>query len=244
MILPEVRASFSRDDAQRLVYLLERSGEDRAALEREASERGIDPLLDHPALAEVLLEGPAISRLPLSLVSYVLLRRSLLDAGVDSRLLADYVTSLFLRFADTSRAYRVTGIDDDEVHYLVDILAEMSDSQGRRGFLLRAHLGNFSLWIAGLFPDWVTHRVHRKGGPDLSYYEEMGQTGFALAAEDPFARRERLDALYRDAARAFVPMRRALNAFSDRYLTPAAASPDDRLLRQVSDAFDDDWLQA
>ena len=126
----------------------------------------------------------------------------------------------------------------------MDILAEMSDSQGRRGFLLRAHLGNFSLWIAGLFPDWVTHRVHRKGGPDLSYYEEMGQTGFALAAEDPFARRERLDALYRDAARAFVPMRRALNAFSDRYLTPAAASPDDRLLRQVSDAFDDDWLQA
>lgn len=244
MILPEVRGSFSRDEAARIVRLLEHTGADREELQEVLSERGIDPLLDDPALAELILDDGVISRLPLALVSYVLLRRSLLDAGVESRLLADYVTTLFLSFAETGRAHRIAPVDDGEYRYLVDLVQEMSGTEGRRGFLLRAHLGNFALWVCGLFPDWIQHRVHRKGGPGIAYYEELGQTGYALAAEDPFAKRQRLDALYRDAAEAFVPMRRALNAFSDRYLTPVASSPGDRLLRQVRDEFERGWLQA
>ncbi len=72
----------------------------------------------------------------------------------------------------------------------------------------------------------------------------MGQTGFLLASEDPYARGQALSELYRDAAAAFVPMRRALNRFSDRYLVPRASSPVDRLLRQVKDEFERTWLQA
>ena len=115
---------------------------------------------------------------------------------------------------------------------------------GQRAFLLRAHLGNLSLWLSGLFPDWIDHRVHRRGGPPLDYYEQMGQTGFALAAEDPHARQGSLDAMFRSVARHFVPIRRALNGFSDRFLTPRAESPVDRVLRQVRDGFEAGRLQA
>lgn len=244
MILPDVRSGFGRDEASQLVGLLARAGEDKRELDALVAERGIDPLLDHPAVAAAVRDEPGVSRLPLPLISYILLRRSLLDNGVESRLLADYVTSVFLRFAHTGRAHRIADYDDGDYRYLVDIAQDLSDADGRRGFLLRAHLGNLALWLSGLFPDWISHRVHRRGGPDLSYYEEMGQTGFSLAADDPFARRQHLDGLYRDAAEAFTPMRQALNSFSDRFLTPRPTSPVDRVLRQVSDDFDSHWLQA
>lgn len=244
VILPDIRSSFGRDDAAQLVHLLALRGEDSARMEDIVATRGIDALLDHPEAAAAVMAETGVSRMPLALLSYVLLRRSLLDGGVESRLLADYVTSVFLHFAKEGRAHRIAPHDDDEYHYLVDIVERMSETDGRRGFLMRAHLGNFALWLSGLFPDWINHRVHRKGGPDLGYYESMGQAGFALAADDPFARRQQLDGMYREAAETFSLLRVALNRFSDRFLTPQPRSPVDRVLRQVSDDFDADRLQA
>jgi hypothetical protein len=245
MILPNVRASFGRDDAQLLVRALGRDDPDRERhWESIVSERGIDPLLDDPATLEAIMEGPNISTFPLRMVLYVLLRQSLLAGGVESRLLSDYLASLVLRFGEGKRFTRIRDYDDGEYYYLVDILEDMREASGPRAFLLRAHMGNFALWLSGLFPDYIASRMHRAGGPDLGYYEEMGQTGFLLASEDPYARGQALAELYRDAAEAFVPMRRALNRFSDRYLVPLAASPVDRLLRQVRDDFEENWLQA
>lgn len=244
MILPDVRDSFGRGEAARLVHMLAERGEDAEEWHRTLAERGIDPLLDHPVLATAILDDSGVSTLPLEVVSYVILRRCLLDAGVGDRLLADYVTSLFLHFGATGRAQRIADYDDREYGYLVDIVEDMTGAEGRRAFLLRAHLGNLSLWLSGLFPDWIDHRVHRRGGPGLDYYEKMGQTGFSLAADDPHARHQSLDRMFRAAAGHFVPMRRALNGFADRFLTPRPESPVDRVLRQVRDGFEARWLQA
>jgi len=244
MILPEVRSSFGRDDGALLVQLLAAHGEPADEWMHTLAERGIDPLLDHPLIGRAILADSGISRLPLTLVSYVILRRCLLEAGVESRLLADYLTSLFIHFGHVGQAYRISPHDDREYHYLVDLVEDLSDAKGREGLLLRAHLGNLSLWLSGLFPDWIDHRVHRRGGPGLDYYETMGQTGYALAAESPLARRISLDRMYREVAAHFTSMRRALNRFSDRFLTPHAVSPVDRVLRQVRDDFEAGRLQA
>lgn len=238
MILPNVRATFGREEAARVVSLLGRGeGRGEEAWRDRLADRGLDALLDDPALPDRLLEGPPVRELPLSLVVYVLLRHALLESGVESRMIADYVSALVLEFGFRGRSYRISEHDDREYHYLVDILADMTRASGRRAFLLEAHLGNFALWLSGLFPDRIASRVHRRGGPDLSYYEEMGQTGFRMAADDPVARRERLDALFRDAAEGFPRVRRGLNRFSDRYMFPQRGSSIDRLLRQVSDRF-------
>lgn len=239
MILPNVRASFGREEAAWLLGLLS-EGDPRE--ERRwgsvLSERGLDPLLDDPRILEGILEQPRLHPLPAGLVLYVMLRHTLLGMGIESRLLADYVAALVLEFGQGRRPFRIAEYDDKEYFYLVDILEDLGEASGRRAFLLRAHLGNFALWLSGLFPDHVSHREHRKGGPGLDYYEEMGQTGYAMAADDPHARHESLDALYRDAAETFGPVRRALNAFSDRYLLPQPASPVDRLMRQAKNEFE------
>ena len=194
-------------------------------------------LLDEPATAQAILSDSGVSRVPASLVIYVLLRRSLLDHGIQSRTVADYLAALVLQFAREKRALRVAEHDDVEYGYLVDIVSDLDSADRRRAFLLRAHLGNFALWLSGLFPDYIVARVHRKGGPGLEYYEEMGRVGFGMAAEDPIAREQSLDELYRDLAGCFEPLRRALNRFSDTHLLPVPASPADRLIRQVQSGF-------
>ena len=107
---------------------------------------------------------------------------------------------------------------------------------GRRGFLLAAHLGNFSLWMAGVFPDHITAREERRGGPGLRYYEELGMRGFRLAASHRLAEQLDLAGLYSRAAESFSAIRVALNRLSDRLLFPHVNTPG-RLLRQVGDEF-------
>lgn len=239
MIIPNIRASFDREEVRWLIRLLgqgdpRREEEWESVLDRE----GLDRLLDHPLAAERILEGEQVEVVPSRLVLYVLLRRALLETGIESRTIADYVTALVLEFGMGRRALRIAEHDDREYGYLVEILEELAAASGRRAFLLQAHLGNFALWLSGLFPDYIDARVRRKGGPGLDYYEELGQAGYLMAADAPQAQRQSLDHVYRDAAEAFGPLRRSLNRFSDHHLFPRSGSPVERLLRQARNGFD------
>lgn len=238
MIQPNIRASFGPEEARWLVRLLADDDEaSREDWEDRLERRGVDEMLDDPEIRRRILNADGVTLAPPGLVLYVVLRQSLKEAGVESRALADYVTAMVMEFGREDRARRIAESDDREYDYLVEIMEEMVEAEGRRAFLLRLHLGNFSLWLSGLFPDHITGREHRKGGPGMDYYEEMGEAGFRMAAEAPYARAESLRDLYHQAADRFRDVRRGLNQFSDDLLFPEPAASVDRLLRQVRTDF-------
>jgi hypothetical protein len=106
------------------------------------------------------------------------------------------------------------------------------EGTAERRFHLQVHLGNYSLWLAGLFPDSIAVRRRRRGGPDLPYYDALGRRGFGAAAEHALAERYGVAGIYRIAAQRFPAVRHALNRLSDRVLFPNSAT-EDRLLRAV-----------
>lgn len=233
MILPVIRSSFGRRDAQHLVQLLGRSDEElRAAAQARLDREGVDALLDDPRVLNALLTDPDVTASP-EVVFYVLVRQALLEGGMDDPAIADYVASLVLGFGKGARAYRVSDEAEEEFHYLVDMVAEMDGAGDRRAFLLRVHMGSYSLWITGLFPDYLEARVQRRGAPPIRYYEQMGAVGYRMAAESREAEDLGMDALFRDVATNFRDVRTALNRVSDRYLWPGAANPVNRFLRDV-----------
>lgn len=238
MILPNVKATFGESEERWLRHVLS-GGDSRGErlTAHELRETGIDTLLDDPRTLEAILGHAVLAPVPPGLALYVMLRHALLEESIENPVLADYVATLVLEFGQGRRSYRIGPHDDKEYFYLVDILGDLAEARGRRAFLLRAHLGNFALWLAGLFPDHLAHREQRKGAPGLDYYEEMGRNGYLMAADDPHARPASLDALYQEVAGAFRALRRALNAFSDRYLLPRPASPVNRLIRQAESNF-------
>jgi hypothetical protein len=215
--------------------LIAQSGTDaRQRGEHALREEGLDGLLDDPALLPALIETPRGGRASLGLFAYVLVRHALLQIGERDRVLADYAASVLLHFGLRDRARRVGTSDDETYDTLAGLLADAERSEPRRAFLVRAHLGNYALWISGMFPDHIAHRQHRRGAPPLSYFEEMGQRGFRLAAEHRLANDHGLALLFALAAERFPVLRIALNRISDSLLFPTNHSPE-RLMRQVQD---------
>ena len=204
----------------------------RASLERQLSLEGPDALLDAPELLERLLAVRTMLVPSEPLFLYVLVRHTLRTAGVEDRALADYLATLIAEFGRRDRAWRVDWNDDEQHRYLVDILADLESTDGERRFRVMAHLGNYALWLAGLFPDYIAARRLRKGGPDLSYYDALGRRGFGLASDHALAGQFGLSEVFRSAAELFPSVRSALNGMSDRVLFPGHLSPD-RILRDL-----------
>jgi hypothetical protein len=237
MILPTIRNSFDRTDASFLIWLLTRGSESgREREEARVREHGLDLLLDDPRTLNALLAGREFSTAKPELVFYVLIRHALLEDGINDRGLADYLSALVLTFGRSGRAYHVAE-DNTEYRYLVDIVAAADNSSGRRAFMLRAHLGEFALWLSGLFPDHIAAREQRRAAPPLSYYEELGSSGYRLAARYGEAEQHGISELYRNCADFFPALRVALNRVADRHIFPVRGDRIDRLLRQVADTF-------
>ena len=234
MIMPVIRASFGRDEALHLVELLGRHDTELrdAARERLESE-GIDSLLDDPRVLNALLTDSDVKARP-EHVFYVLVRQSLLERGVADPVTADYVASLLVQFGQSRRAYRISDQGEEEYGYLVDLMGRLSTASGKEAFLLRAHIGNFALWLCGLFPDFLEARVQRRGAPPLSYYERMGTSGYQMASESPEAAALGVRDTLGSVALHFTGVRSALNRVSDRYLWRDAGNPVGRLLREVA----------
>jgi hypothetical protein len=234
MILATVRHHLTRDDAQLVARLIARdSGTPLEEIERTLSDEGIDAVLDDPRLPTALLRAGQGTWASLPLFSYVMVRHALRRLGEEDRRLADYVAAVLMHFGMRDNARRVSASDDQVYDSLAALLADVDDPDGRRSFLVRTHLGNYALWLSGLFPDYIEHRKWRRGGPDLDYYEEMGRRGYQLAAGHRLADDHGLATLFATAADRFGLLRAALNDVSDTLLFPNRYSPE-RLMRQVT----------
>jgi len=231
MIKPNVRGSFGRREAEILLSIVGPRGEERLR------EQGLDALLDDAQVLQALVRGGRISTAPPRLVFYLLVRHALLQREIADRQVADYIAAILLEFGTAGRAHAVDGGEGEPFHYLADILAAVERARGEREFLLRVHLGNFALWLAGLFPDYIGARVQRRGAPPLSYYEQMGALGFRSAAGTELAVRHGLGDVFLNMAERFRDVRVALNSLSDTVFFPRPGDPVDRLLRQVTDDF-------
>ena len=235
MILANTRQHLTRNDAQLAMRVLAGGSDtELGELETRLANDGIDAILDDPALPIALVRSSTGAHASLPLFTYVMVRHALRRLGEGDRSLADYLSAIVVHFGTRDRAARVGESDDQIYAALTDLLHDVNDPDARRSFLVRAHLGNYALWLSGIFPDFVEQRRWNRGGPQLEYYEEMGRRGFQLAAEHRLAEENGLAPLYAAAADRFGLLRLALNSLSDWLFFPNVHTPE-RLMRQVAD---------
>jgi hypothetical protein len=233
MIRADVRSRLTRDDAQLALRLLARgSHAEYERMEERLRDEGIDAVLDDPRLVAALVESRQGSHASLPLFSYVVVRHALRAAGEGDAMLADFVAAILIEYGQRDAATRISQADDQTYDTLAELSGDVDDPDARRAFLVRAHLGNYALWLSGLFPDYIESRRWRRGGPDLEYFEEMGRRGYKLAADHRMAEQLGLTALFGLAADRFALLRMALNNVSDSLMFPNVHSPE-RLMRQV-----------
>jgi hypothetical protein len=100
--------------------------------------------------------------------------------------------------------------------YFFEMLAALRTADERTSFFIRVHIGNHSLFLAGVFPERIKFRAEARGFPDLKYYESLGQTHYRVASDHRLARQFALTKVFNVLAERFQATRLALNDLSDR----------------------------
>jgi hypothetical protein len=149
------------------------------------------------------------------------------------RPLADYVASVLAEFSHLERT-RCT-VKGEVKDYFFEMLAALQAADDTTGFYIRAHIGNQSLFMSGVFPDRIRFRAERKGSPNLTYYEGLGSANYRVASDHRLARKYDLDGIFSTLSERFHETRLALNDLRERLVT--LGEPDlsvDHLIKPAS----------
>jgi hypothetical protein len=220
MIRANCRARFTAADFDFIVRTLGRSQTDQVSLVDLLSDiETRDSILDHPRLVDAILNHCGHLRISSQFYFYVLARHVLQQGGIGDRKLCDYIGSLLETFSRASRLQISDEIHNLAEQYISDMLIALNRATPEQAFLLRAHIGNYSLFISGIFhPAVEGHRRSLRGGPDIEFYEQVGRTNYQLVASHAVARRCELDDVFEGLADRFRDVRLALNQLSDQLL--------------------------
>ncbi len=218
MIRANCRERFTAADFDFVVRTLARSEPDHVSLVDLLSDAETrDAVLDHPRVIDAILSSCAHLSISSQFYFYVLARHVLRQAGITDRKLCDYVASLLETFSRVSRLQSPHAIEYRGQQYISDMLIALTRATPEQAFLLRAHVGNYSLFVSGIFHE-NAHRRSLRGAPDLSFYEKIGRTNYQLVAAHATARRCELSEIYEELADRFREVRLALNQLSDQLL--------------------------
>jgi hypothetical protein len=218
MVRANCRERFTAADFDFIVRTLARSRTDQVSLVdllSDAEER--DFILDHPQLIDAILSNASHLRISSQFYFYVLARHVLRQAGIGDRKLCDYVGSLLEAFSRASQLQQPGRIENHAHEYISDMLIALQRVTPEQAFLLRAHVGNYSLFISGIFHENAQRRRDR-GGPDLQFYEQVGRANYQLVASHAAARRCELEDVFAGLADRFHDVRLALNQLSNQLL--------------------------
>ena len=220
VIQPNCRVQFTAEDVEFILAVLAENADKAQYVTRLlADEDTRDIVLDDEALFRAVLERRGCLSISTHFYFYVLVRRVLMQTGITDRAVADYVAELLAEFSRTERTRCVVHPEAHPLDYFFDMLAALQTADDRTSFLIRAHIGNHSLFLSGVFPEHIRCRSERRGFPDLSYYEELGRSNFRAARDHRLARRYNLTDVFDTLSERFRSTRRALNDLGERLVS-------------------------
>lgn len=218
MIIANCRERFTAADFEFVVQTLSRTERDSVNLvDLLTDAEARDSILDNPRLVDSLLTEGAPLNISPQLYFYVLLRHVLKETGLNDRSVSDYLASLLETFSQTARMKSPADGQTNPIQYVSDMLIALRHATPTQTFLIRAHVGNYSLFITGIFHETVQCRSQR-GAPDVNFYEDVGRSNFRVAAGHQVARSCALTEVFERLADGFHEARLALNRLSDSLL--------------------------
>jgi hypothetical protein len=229
MITPNCRERLTAADFEFIARTLAAGRQNSASLaELLTDSEARDSILDNDLLFQAVLEAGAPLHISPQCYFYILLRHVLKERGIGSREICDYLASLLETFSRTERMRAPAGAGQGPQQYVSDLLLALMQASPSQAFLLRAHIGNYTLFITGVFQDRVESRC-RRGGPDINFFEGLGAANYQSAADHPVARQNALSPIFEELGGRFREVRLALNETAERHLhleeTPSILLP-------------------
>jgi hypothetical protein len=220
VIRPNCRVQFTAEDIDFIVSVLRPKVNDAETLVRLLSDQEArDLILDDESLLRAVLESRGCLRLSTHFYFYVLVRHVFRRAGLADREVADYVAEVLAEYSRAEQMECKIKGQPRSLNYFFEMLAALQTADDATGFYIRAHIGNYSLFFSGIFPDRIRFRAELRGAPDLRYYEALGKSSFRVASDHRLARKYDLAKVFDVLAERFEVTRLALNDLGERLIT-------------------------
>ena len=217
MIRPNCRLQFTASDIDFITSIL---GTDRKSsdhlLKLFADPESLDVILDDERLLKHILDRPNCLKISPRLYFYILVRHVLKKSGIDDRNITDYIAELLTEYARSDRSKRPISTDGQPIEYFTDVMAAMEKSDERMRFFMQLFVGNYSLFLSGIFPEYLRHRTRYKAAPRIEYYERLGSSNYRIASNHSLAKKYNLADILIHLSECFHNVRLALNDLSAR----------------------------
>ena len=230
LIRPNCREQLTNEDVEFIIEALG-TAHDRNFLSDLLTDPEIrDLILDQDKLRSAILDNPHFLHITPHLYFYVLVRQTMKRAGIDDRELADYVAEVLADFSTTDSQRQALPDNVKDSSYLFEMMAALQEADDQTAFQIRAHIGNRSLFMTGIFAENLRERTRRRGAPDISYYEQMGAANFRAASHHRLADEFEVSRVFETLGERFHDARLALNEMQERYLSIGEIEPPASLL--------------
>ncbi len=219
VIQPNCRVQFTAEDIDFILDVLKPKVETSDCLVKLlADEESRDHILDDETLFRAVLEHRSCLCISTHFYFYILVRQVFRRSGIAERAVADYVAEVLTEFSRVERQQCVVKGHATPLDYFFEMLAALQTADDTTSFYIRAHIGNHSLFLSGVFPQRIHHRNETRGFPNLRYYEELGRANFRVASDHRLARKYDLDQIFGILSERFQATRKALNDLGDRLI--------------------------
>ena len=235
VIQPNCRVQFTAEDIAFISSILAAKGDAAPSLVTLLTDpEARDLILDDDDLFQALLEQRRCLRVSAHFYFYVLVRHVFRRSGIENRDVADYVAELLSEFSHQESTRCVVPGTDKPLDYLFEMLTALQTADDRTSFYIRAHIGNQSLFMAGVFPERIRARSERRGFPSLRYYEDLGRANYRAASNHRLAQTYDLVPIFEQLSSRFESTRLALNDLSDRIFSISDPELPSNLLKFLS----------
>lgn len=105
------------------------------------------------------------------------------DLGVADPPLIDYLSDLLVRFVRVDTIFGIRNAQGQRLQQVTDMLTEAGCRTDRPQRDLHRHIGDFTLFYVGLFPEAIDRQKKRETKDSLLNYCEQGKRSYHLASE-------------------------------------------------------------
>jgi hypothetical protein len=106
--------------------------------------------------------------------------------GVADPPLVDYLSELLVRFVRSDDLYPVRTTRGQRLVQVTDMLAEAEHREGTARRQVHRHIGDFTLFWTGVYPE-VADGMRRRGKDAFINYQEQGKRAYWIASTIPVA---------------------------------------------------------
>src|SRR5438309_10855525 len=149
VIQPNCRVQFTAEDIDFILSVLRpKVGAADGLVKLLADEESRDLILDDEDLLRAVLEHRSCLRISTHFYFYILVRQVFRRSGIMERMVADYVAEVLAEFSHLERAQCRLNGQAQPLDYFFEMLGALQTADDTTRFYIRAHIGNYSLFLS------------------------------------------------------------------------------------------------